>query len=418
MRSKHILYKGLLKSLVISVIIISTQCVEEYNPNITANTNLMVVNGSIVRGNERHTITVSRSTSVQNPQFNPVEACKVYVTDDRNNVFRFEEKTPGKYDAEIDDVYLSTGARFKLTIETPGNEVYESGFEEIYASPPIDSLYFLQENNYSEFFNRNEDGMRCNVDIYEDEEFVGYYRWKIHETWEYRSSIFEIEKMLTGVKDTFITTYKYDTLNSEWRRDRAIPIPEFVYFNQPDTFYICYLDSEVEEIFFSSTSDIAANSRKRVPLHFIPYTPKLTTRYSCLVSQYALSEGAYTYFKTKETEIEESGGLYNSQPSQNLSNIKNTNDDQETVLGYFWVSASAQKRVFFEGPYLGEKGYCAVEPFEIENFYTQDPDSAFGVFRRIPDTYFPVYVTNNSTTLPGCFDCRFSGGTLERPDFW
>jgi len=417
MRLKNGLYPGLLALMVISVIIITAQCVEEYNPNMPDNDNLLVVNGSIIRGDEQQTIVVSRSTSVNNPVFIAVEDCNVFVTDDRNNIFQFEEEKPGRYNAKIDSAYLGIGAKLKLTIETPDNQVYESGYEEIYDSPSIDSLYFVQETNYSDQQYNNENGVRLNVDVFANEDFTGFYRWKIHETWESRSSNSKIDKMLVGVKDTFITTYKFDSVMFEYVRDRAIPIPEFVYFNKPDTFNICYLDSEVEEFLFSSTSNIVTDSRRRVPLHFIPNGPKLSFRYSCLVSQLSLSEKAYTYWQTKVTEIKESGGLYYTQPSQNLSNIKNINNDQETVIGYFWVSAVKKKRVFFEGPYLGRAG-CVSEQFFIEDFYEQDPDSAFGIFRRKESTYIPVYVTNGNTSRPGCFDCRFSGGTLDRPDFW
>jgi len=398
------------------MIIITTQCIEEYNPSISTKDNLIVVNGSIIRGNEQQTILVSRSTSINNPGFIAVEGCNVVVTDDRDNIFQFEEEIPGRYTGKIDLEYLEIGAKFKLSIVTPDKQLYESAHEEIYDSPSIDSLYFVQETNYSDQPHMNGDGLRLNVDVHAKEEFIGYYRWKMHETFETRSSNTQIEKMLVGVKDTFITIYKYDTMNLEYVRDKAVPIPEFVDFNTPDTFHICYHDSEVEEVSLSNTSNIVTNSRKRVPLQFIPNGPKLSFRYSCLVSRYTLSEEAYNYWLNKEAEIKESGGLYYSQPCQNLSNIKNINDDQETVLGYFWVSALKQKRVFFEGPYLGKVGFCSTDPFNIEDFYI--PAGKFGEFRWNDSTYSPVYVTRDRTSPPSCYDCRFSGGTLNRPDFW
>ena len=417
MRSKVPYSSSFLILIVITVIMITTQCVEEYHPDIDTTDQLMVINGSILQGDEEQIITVSRSTSVNDPVFIPVKGCNVVVVDDRNNFFQFEEQTPGRYSARIDSFYLKPGVKFKLTVETPGNQVYESGLEEMYDSPSIDSLYFFHETNDSDPQYLNEEGVRLNVDVHAKEDFTGYYRWKIQETWESRSSNANIEKMLIGVADSFITTYKYDSLNSEWLRDRAIPIPEFYYFENPDTFHICYREGEVNEYFFSSTSNIISGSRKRVPLQFVPVGTKLSFRYSCLVSQYSLGEQAYTYWQTKITEIKESGGLYTTQPSQNLSNITNTENEQETVIGYFWVSALKQKRVFFDGPYYGNAG-CVSERFDIDDFYEQDPGGAFGEFRRIDSTYFPVYVTNDNTSQPGCFDCRFSGGTLNKPDFW
>lgn len=411
-------YQGLLALILLSVIIISTQCIEEYTPDISAKDDLLVVNGSIIRGNNQQTIVISRSTSVKHPRLTTVKGCNVFVTDDNNNIFQFEEGLPGRYNAKIDSAYLEIGAKFKLSIETPNKQVYESSYEEIYESPPIDNLYFIHETNSSDKWNSSENGIRLNVDVYADEEYIGYYRWKIHETWELQSSNSKIDKILVGVQDTFITKYRYDTLNSEWIPDRAIPIPKFAYFNKPDTFHNCYLDAEVEEFFFSSTSNIVANSRKRVPLHFVPNGVKLSSRYSCLVSQYTYSEDAYNYWQNKVAEIKETGGIYFAQPSQNKSNIKNINNDQEVVLGYFWVSSYKEKRIFFEGPYLGRIDACIAKKFDIQDFYQQDPDSAFGVFRWNDSAYFPVYIINDNTYPPGCFDCRFSGGILDRPDFW
>jgi len=414
---KYRLNQGLLVLMGLAVIIIATQCVEEYKPDIAGKDNLLVVNGSIIRGDEEQTILISRSTSVNNPAFIEVGGCNVVVRDDRDNIFQFEEEIAGRYTVKIDSEYLEIGAKFKLIIETPDRQRYESAYEEIYDSPSIDSLYFIPESNYSDQAHMNGDGLRLNVDEYAKEEFMGNYRWKMHETFETRSSNTQIEKILTGVRqDTFITVWKWDTRNSEWLRDYAIPFPVFEYFTKPDTFHICYHDSEVEDIYLSNTSNIVINSKKRVPLQFIPNGPKLSSRYSCLVSRYTLSEEAYNYWLIKEKEIRGSGGLYNSQPSQNLSNIKNINNEHEAVLGYFWVAEVKRKRVFFDGPYEGKTGFCQTDPFDIFDFYT--PTGRFGQFMVNDSMYSPVYVTNDRTSPPGCYDCRTSGGTLNQPDFW
>lgn len=418
MPRKHRINKALIALLGVSIVLLISQCIEGYHPDIPFKDDLLVVNGSIIRGIDQQSIVLSRSSSINSTEFNGLEGCDVYVTDDKNNIFFFEEENPGNYFAEIDSVYLATGAKFKLTIETPDNQIYESAYEEIYEGPPVDSLYFFHETVYSDFYGRDVNGARLNADIYADEENSGYYLWKIHENWETRSHNTRIEKMLVGVKEEFITTYRFDSLLWMLVPDKAIPIPEFVYFNDPDTFRVCYHEADLDETFFSSTSNISENSSKRVPLQFIPNGSRISYRYSCLVYQYSLSEGAYNYWQTKVTEIKESGGLYTSQPSQNLSNIKNINNDKEAVLGYFWVAAYKKKRVFYKGPYVGSATYCSSEPFDIENFYEMDPEGSFGTFRRIDSMYMPVYVTDNITSAPQCFDCRYSGGILTRPDFW
>ena len=109
MRRRDRTYSGYYALLVLSVIVFATQCVEEYNPNIPEKDQLLVVDGSILQGNEQQTIVITRSTSIHHPEFIAVEGCQVTVTDDRNNSFYFEEETPGKYHAIIDSAYLEIG---------------------------------------------------------------------------------------------------------------------------------------------------------------------------------------------------------------------------------------------------------------------------------------------------------------------
>lgn len=417
MRLKYRFHTGLWALMLVSLVVFVTQCVEEYNPKVSANDKLLVVDGSIIRGQENQTIYISRSNPVRNPGFKPVIGCVVSVTDDKDNVFLFEEVMQGKYVSTIDSAYLKIGAKFKLTIETPDNKVYASGFEEILDGPSIDNVYFIEETKYSEIFERDEKGHRLNLDVYAENDYVGYYSWKVHETWEQRASNEYIDQVLIGV-DTFITTFKWDTLNSEWILDMAIPVAAFDSFSKPDTFHICYLESEVQEFFLSSTSNIVSNTRKRVPLQFIANYPKLSFRYSCLVSQYTLSEEAYTYWQNKIADLNESGDLYYSQPSQTPSNIKNIHNETEAVLGYFWVSEMKQKRVFFDGDYAGRPGCSPAIPFDVQDFYIQDPYGEFGEFIFNDVMWSPVYIINGYTYPPTCFDCRVSGGTLERPDYW
>jgi hypothetical protein len=160
-------------------------------------------------------------------------------------------------------------------------------------------------------------------------------------------------------------------------------------------------------------------------------------RYSCLVSQYSLNEGAYHYWHSKKVEIQESGGIYFSQPSQTVSNIKNINNEQETVLGYFWTSAVKQKRIFYDGPFIldARPGPCETEVISLYDYIGEDikdptkfvltNKSAFPLYleskilRLIdPITLQGYWDTLYLTTYKPCFDCRLQGGTIKRPDYW
>ena len=177
---------------------------------------------------------------------------------------------------------------------------------------------------------------------------------------------------------------------------------------------------------------------KQVPLHFVSGNDdKLRVRYSCLLSQYSLNEGAYNYWHNKKVEIQESGGIYFTQPNQTVSNMRNINNDQEKVLGYFWTSTVKQKRVFFDGPFIPGDGIppCYADTFDFSAYYRQDVTELGGFVLTNPAD-LPVYIeqridrhldsitlqfywdTVYLTTDKSCYDCRLQGGTINRPEYW
>lgn len=398
--------------LIFLMALLNTNCIEEYDPNLNVDVDLLTVNGSIVRGQEEQTVVITRSTPVDDTQYKAVENCNVFVSDDRNNKFQFTEISAGKYVAKIDMAYLDIGAKFKLTINTPDNNIYESDYEEIKDCPPIDNLYFLEEINYSTELHRNLNGLRLNLDLQAYQDHTEYYRWKINETWEYRSRNTWIDRELVGAE----------------ANSRGEMVPVFHYFYRLDSLHYCWHNAKVNELFSASTLNIVTNGRKRVPLHYIfGNNERLIVKYSCLVSQYSLNEGAYNYWQNKEVEIKESGGMYFSQPGQTVSNIKNIYNEDETVLGYFWTSSLKQKRIFFEGPPF-KSDYtnpCKMDTFDVQNFFK---GSAYtGEYYMINSAAFPVYVvdivSDEGRLVPmtgdnSCFDCRLKGGTIIRPDYW
>ena len=72
-------------------------CVEPYLAEIEGETELISIEGSVIKGEPLQTIVISRSTSLLDPQLNPVGGCKVRVVDDLNNEFAFEESEDGTY---------------------------------------------------------------------------------------------------------------------------------------------------------------------------------------------------------------------------------------------------------------------------------------------------------------------------------
>lgn len=389
----HSIYFVLLSFIL--MLLINTQCIEEFDPDIHEETNLLSIDGSIVKGREEQVIFITRSTPVDETSFTPVKKCTVSVIDDKGNVFSFEEITPGKYIAKIQQDYLSIGAKFKLKIITSETKTYESSFEEILVCPTVDSVYFLQETAYSIEEEDEVNGLRLYLDLKANAGDTRFYRWNLDETWEFNSS-YEFNMMYLGQNSEGIDT--------------------FAVFNKYiDSLYYCWHHGSVKGLYSSSTLNLVKNEKKKIPLHHIEGRDiKLYVKYSCLVSQYSLNEGAYEFWHNKKVELQESGGLYTSQPGQSRSNIENIDDEEEVVLGYFWASSVNEKRIFYEGPFERWDRYpkCDLDTFKIDTMPGAEP------------IIKPAYIISGGdmmidwTADQECFDCRLSGGTTTRPDFW
>lgn len=384
--SKRLFWRNLLLVIALSTLVFS--CIEEYTPEITEEADLLVVQGSLIKGEEVQVVDISRTSPYGEPEERPVQGCRVYVSDENGNQFDFTETDEGLYTSEIAQSYLKYNARYKLHIETSDNKKYESEYETILESSPVDSVYYADEEyqSSSEYYSS---GMQVYLDLKAPETNTRHYRWTIDETWEYRSK---------------------HPIYGTWDNNLGIFIEEFTI-----DYYTCWKTMAVNGFYSASTANLVVNERKRIPLNYVPAKDqKLNILYSVLVKQLTLGDEAYEYWNTNKVESSESGGLYQTQPSQSKSNIYNINNPDEIVLGFFWASSFTEKRMVFEGPFGNfeySDDYCEADTIDITQVGISIMNTYYTHLSDRPDT---VYW---GTTREECFDCRLKGGTNIKPDY-
>ncbi len=390
-----------------SLIIFIVCCITPFIPDIGEETNLLTVDGSLIKGQERQVIKISRSSAVTEPEYTPVKDCFVSVLDDSGNAFIFEEESDGEYVADIDDALLKYNSRYKLIFSTPAGNNYESGYQTLLETAPVDSFYCLKEFKYSRYTNDETiEGWQFYVDINAPLDASRFYRWQLTETWQVHAG----EKM-RGY---------YDGQNLH------------LYSFRSDSLYNCWISKNITGLYSSSTVDLEENRKKLIPLYFIEISSdKLIIKYSSTLKQYTLNEDAYTYWEEKKRELTESGGIYTGQPNQTRSNIKNVNKPDEIVLGFFWASSCAVKHTFLERIYVPPPEKCSGIYFEYHyDTFRQLEDSLISFINYWNSKYYekipiPAFLTGNEfgkfiiDMEPECVDCRLSGGgTQFKPDFW
>ena len=366
-------------------------CIEPFHPVIEETQEMLVINGVVTDQPGVHHVQVSRSTPFSDPLFNPVPDCVIRVEDEHGDMKMYEEKAPGIYESLLDASFLAVGKSYRLIVDTPDGNEYQSAFDTLLACSPIDSLYYEVKQQGTSDPELNHNGIQFFTDVTGTSNTSRNYRWLLEETWEY-----------------------YSTHHAQYIWDGNILLEMMV-----DSLSRCYMTDTIKELYSASTRFLSVNKLLRHPLNYVSdRTPRLKRRYSLLVKQQSLTNEAFTYWDKMSDQSSETGGLYETQPSSAIGNIFNVNDPNEKVLGCFYATQQRSKRLTMK---LVDEDWFFVRGFN----YECTPDTIRSP--RELDNDYPYYMWSLSLFLVGppyavadriCFDCRLSGGVTEIPEYW
>ena len=380
-----------IKPLVIGcMVIFSGSCVDPFDPDIEETEGVLVINGKITDKPGAHFVEVSRSSKLKESRFLPVEGCVVRVQDRTGTMITYTEQSPGKYMAELDEDFLGLNRAYKLFVDTPDGNQYESAHDTLLPCPEPANLYYEVESQPTADERVTYYGLQFYVDVKGGEDDSRHVMWELEETYEFHSNY------LIGAIWDGVTFFEYDF--------------------PTDSLYFCYKTMKIKEIHVASSENLITNELTKYPLTFVSnQTPRLKHKYSLLAKQYSLSEEAFRFWDQSRILLTETGGFYETQPSTVPGNICNIHDDTELVLGYFHASQVKTKRITFR---------CSFR-FQTPGGYYCEGDTISGIsklkgrypyymYSLSPTEIGPPYLTAD----PECFDCRLLGGTIVPPDFW
>jgi hypothetical protein len=372
------LLKPLQKIILISFLLLLNSCIKKFIPQTNDDKELLVVEGLITDRPDTNTIKLSRSLPLGIRSFaKPVKGCIVTISDDLGNIFSLKETVAGTYVTAPAEFHGIIGRYYTLHINTSvdyNNLNYESYPMEMKPVPAIDSVYYEKVTiEEADSWNQKKEGCQIYLKTHDPDKKCKFYRWNFSETWEFH--------------------LPYDVTN--WR---------------------CWISKNSSLINIKSTSGMAEDRIERYPLNFVSNkTDRLKEKYSILVNQYSLNEDEYVYWEKLQKITENVGTLYDITPAAIPSNIFCIENPNETVLGYFSVSANSSKRIFIKDRFLG-----------LVNLYTDDAcigDTIWGG-AYIPNLNATVWVLRDNSPLyvvitrtRGCADCTVRGTNTE-PDFW
>ncbi len=397
--------------LIIALVLIMPSCIKEYWPDLKgASDNLLVVDGKITNEPGPYTVKLSRSSPIQNPGFIPVENATVTIIDAVGVQEVLHESSNGIYQTTVNGIHGIIGHKYKLIITTQQNETYESDFEELLAPVGVASIDYKEETQIVD--NGSDIGQKgyqfyLTTDMAPDKK--NYYYWELEETFEYHSA-YQILFYFNGI---FVPP------------DEAHPLGLQRTLN-PDTLFACWKTGNLKERFTYSTQYLSVPLVEDLPLHFVPFSDeRVQKKYCVLAKQYTVSEGVYTFLKALEEQNSNQNGLITTQPYQVRGNVRNTNDPEEPVLGYFVAAAEADgPRVFVSAPqyYNLTCGFDTVT-YNIKRYISQANPGTWPLYFTYvyfpnPDNPMGEAIEALALVYQDCLDCTLKGGVAIRPYFW
>lgn len=373
------------KIFFIGFIILKTSCIEPFSPTLdNLTSSKFVVDGQISDLEGYQIVSISKTSSVNNPKKNPLSGCEVEIIDNLGNTFDLTEFNEGKYRVWIDKQYLKSGNSYQVKIITPDGIEIISEMDQMPECPPVDSVYYNRIDYPTDNPFKPRQAIQFYLDFDGGDASCRHYRWELTETWEYRA---------TYPKSIY------------WNGSKIINIVPVDFSKQ-----YCWSIEKIKNIFTLSTLNLRENKFNMFKFHLVDdQTERLTYGYSLLIEQFALSEQAYKFWNELRITSNEQGGLYNTQPMRIIGNLRSTTNPEIEILGFFNAVAIKSKRIFVE---------------KVKDFDVFFPDCAprkiyLGALDVGSNPLYLINVDGSLMLLPDrCVDCTTVGGSLLKPDYW
>ncbi|MEJ0101801.1 MAG: DUF4249 domain-containing protein [Bacteroidota bacterium] len=309
--------KQILKYSFLYALTLVTSCKERYQPPVTkTDLGYLVVDGTLINGPDSTIIRLSRAKKLdEDPTASGEQNAQMTVEDSAGNtVYNFSQlNEKGMY--VVPGMNLDVNKKYKLRINTTDGNQYVSDNIIIKQTPPIDSINWQLTAN----------GVTIYANTHDPQNNTTNYRWEYIETWDYY-------------------TYYYSIIKY---RDAPTIDSMFPPRNLDELVLHCWKTVRSAQILLGSSAKLSSDIISLQPIRFIPTSSfEISSIYSILVKQYAVTKEAFDYFENLKKISEQTGSLFDAQPSQLTSNIHCVGKPDEPVIGFATASSLQQQRIF------------------------------------------------------------------------
>ncbi|MEP6728312.1 MAG: DUF4249 domain-containing protein, partial [Bacteroidota bacterium] len=172
-------------------------CKEHYeSPVQSPLTGYLVVEGVVNSGSGTASITLSRTTKLDNRNILTETGAIVKLQGEDNSVYAFADRGKGIYSTS--NLNLNTAIKYRLHITSNGGKDYLSDYVAVKNNPPIDSISWKRENG---------DGVQLYVNTHDTQNNTRYYQWAYDETWQIQSTYYKVLKYKVTPPNIYSVVY-------------------------------------------------------------------------------------------------------------------------------------------------------------------------------------------------------------------
>jgi len=290
-------------------------CRKPYNPPaIALPPSILVVEG-VITGSDSTFITLSRTVNLAALNTNNPELhASVAVESNQSVTYPLTELGNGVY--ACGPLSLDNTHQYRLTITTANSQLFASDYVSMLNAPPIDSVTFDTKGTL-----QSGPGMNVYVNTHDPTNTIKYYRWEYQETWIFSA---ELASNYYSNGDTVLLRNQFtQNITNCWGSDTS------------------------STILLGSTAKLSKAVISQQLLTSVASTSeKVSTEYSILVKQYALTPDAYTFYQNMKTNTEQLGSIFDAQPSQINGNLHCVTNPSQPVIGYVSIGVFTTQRIF------------------------------------------------------------------------
>ena len=317
-----------------------TSCSKVYDSHVDTAHNMLVVDGRITNKEEAYHIALTYAKPFNSSEKStPVSGANVFVTDNLNNSYKFNERDKGDYVSDSLQFTGKPGYTYRLHIATTDGTEYQSDQQKMFPEVSPDNAYAKFDNqvilNGVTGLKVSTHGASIFMDIRNQSDTVPRFR----------------------IVSILVLQY-YDQGNFQLDWDHFLLLQ-----------YYCWQTVNINSNFNITDEDYLSNSAsiKNHPAGFlddnnnviaIEYYSKINmddttaTAYSgnwhntylihhriLYLSQYTLNRETYLYYKSLYGQIQSEGKLFDPVAAQLNGNIKCITDPEKKTIGFFEASS-------------------------------------------------------------------------------